>query len=78
MVYTETAGQLAPEVEQEILRQILRERGIDISQLKKCVVRVGSHGRRVIEFDSDDCCTTDRAEEGLGKEFDRRRLTLPD
>ena len=78
MTYTESAGQLAPEVEQEILKQILRERGIVLSQLKKFAVRVLSHGRRRIEFDADDFCTTEKAEKDLGGEFDRRRAALPE
>lgn len=77
-MYTETKGQLAPKVEQEILRQILRERGRDPDRLKKCKVWIRSHGRRTIEFDSDDYCNIGDAYNGLSEEFDLHRGKLPE
>lgn len=77
-MYTETAGQLAPAEEQEILREILHEKGIDPDRLRKCEVWIRSHGRRKIEFDADDYCNLASADEGLGEEFDRRRARLPE
>jgi len=77
-MYTETAGQLAPVEEQEILKKILHERGIDPDQLRRCKVWVRSHGRRKIEFDVDDYCNLGKAGEDLGEEFDHCRAQLPE
>jgi hypothetical protein len=77
--YTETAGELAPPEEQDILKAIFRERGIDPDQLEKCVVTVKSHGRRRIEFDSSDYCKfSEKAWVEIPEEFNRRIALLPE
>jgi hypothetical protein len=64
----------APPAEQHLLVEILRERRINVSKLKKYKVWVRPDGRRAFEFSSDDYCSIgDKGIKEIPKEFTRRR-----
>jgi hypothetical protein len=71
-------SELAPQQEQDILHQILRERGCDPGKLKQCEVQMRPGGRRTIAFDNDDFCNLGGVDTDLAEEFNRRRVALPE
>ncbi len=79
MPYTETAGELALEVEQEVLRKVLRKHGVRVERLKRCEVYIRSHGRRRLAFSEEDFCSIPQKllDGPLVDEFNHWRGMLP-